>query len=85
MAEDADSQEFFELADLEDALRRKGKALVRTMIETPAESLDDVIVKLSIWRDVKCPEGTRLSGKTLVNHLAVSALDDLPTFRTSGI
>ena len=81
MADDADSQEFFELADLEDGLRRKSKALVKAMVETPSETADDVICKLNIWRDVKCPRGTQVSGKTLYNHLAVSALDDASTMR----
>lgn len=83
MANDADGHEFFELAELEDALRRKSKALVRAMVETRSDGLDDVLLKLNIWRDVKCPKGTKLSGKTLYNHLAVSVLDDVAGLRCS--
>lgn len=81
MAKDADGQEFFELAELEDGLRRKTRMIVRSMVEAPAQNLDDVLIKLSIWREVKSPQGARMTGKTLYNHLAASAAEDVAELR----
>ncbi|MEM9738392.1 MAG: hypothetical protein AAF829_00860 [Pseudomonadota bacterium] len=76
-SEKANTELFYQLDNQRDSLKSSSVKLLDLIRKTPAGSLDEVMAKLALWRDIRFPDGSTPTQKNAMDLVTVSALEDL--------
>lgn len=74
---EVDTSEFLETEAALSALQAQQHSLIKTLTNSPAMNMDDVLKKLTVWKSIVCPGDDALTELTPADAIIMSVFNDI--------